>query len=560
MKGRKEPSTQQHHRTIHTKSQSSNPSIMSKLSMLLSFGTLIQLSFLPLTEAILPTGAIDVRCNDGTCGETLFASQASFGTWPEMSEENNSPMIPTMPPDDDPLLCLGTTQPSSFTPASPFVLVAPRGLCSFEQKTLVAQNLGASGIIIYGNVASRYSLNTTQIEANNNQVTTNDIIYPAESHDYDCDKASADIPLSQLSFDQLPYDSARNDPILTGSASQGNLCAAQNENFSESCTSQRCLLTGNIENNDKTMKACCAWDFHVWLYNDGNITADVKIPALYITMVETDALFQYMQTKQITVTMYTRYYPAYNLSSVVIWALGVFIAGLAAWMSASDYRNAKVINQASPSDMQPMDERSNSSASGNNNVHQYEQLEGGKMVREESLELSASHACGFIIFSSAGLLILFIFKIYNVVKIFYAFGCSGAMFQVIFYPLFHRLTTKMGLRDRIAFTTETLELGDVSYVQLLAAIASYGLGAVWTYISFTQRHPDAILFFWVMQDIMGACMCILFLATMKLNSIKVASILLTAAFFYDIFFVFVTPLLTKGGKSIMVDVATSGGK
>jgi signal peptide peptidase-like protein 2B len=118
----------------------------------------------------------------------------------------------------------------------------------------------------------------------------------------------------------------------------------------------------------------------------------------------------------------------------------------------------------------------------------------------------------------------------------------------------------MGLRDRIAFTTETLELGDVSYVQLLAAIASYGLGAVWTYISFTQRHPDAILFFWVMQDIMGACMCILFLATMKLNSIKVASILLTAAFFYDIFFVFVTPLLTKGGKSIMVDVATSGGK
>ena len=62
-----------------------------------------------------------------------------------------------------------------------------------------------------------------------------------------------------------------------------------------------------------------------------------------------------------------------------------------------------------------------------------------------------------------------------------------------------------------------------------------------------------------MQNVMGACICIMFLSTIQVNSIKIASILLIAAFFYDIFFVFVTPLLTKGGKSIMVDVATSGG-
>jgi len=54
-------------------------------------------------------------------------------------------------------------------------------------------------------------------------------------------------------------------------------------------------------------------------------------------------------------------------------------------------------------------------------------------------------------------------------------------------------------------------------------------------------------------------MCILFLSIIKLNSIRVAAILLIIAFFYDIFFVFVTPLLTKGGKSIMITVATSGG-
>lgn len=520
--------------------------------LLLSLGALIQLSRLPQIDAILPTGAIDVKCVDGTCDKTLFASQASFGPWPNKSVENNAPLIPIMSPSDDPLLCSGTQQPSSFAPSSPFVVIAPRGQCSFETKALMAQNLGASGIIVYGTLASRYSLNAT----------TNEVDYPAEFQDYDCDKASANIPMNVLSFDpdKRPYDN-KNDPLLSGTAAGGNLCAAQNDNFAETCSSQRCLLTGKVDDSGQTMKACCAWDFHVWLYKDETIQADIKIPAFYLTMEEADELFAYMKMSQVTVTMFRRWYPEYNLASVIIWALGVFVAAIAAWMSASDYRYAQNVNQEANTEMAPLDDRSTTSSNGSNNngARRYEQLPGGSMVQEESLELSASHAFGFILFSTMGLMTLFIFKIYNVVKVFYAFGCSGAMFQVIFFPLFYRLTVKMGFRDKIAFSTQTLELGDVTYVAILATLVSYGLGTVWTYIAFTQRHPDEILFFWVMQDIMGACMCVMFLAVMKLNSIKVASVLLTAAFFYDIFFVFVTPLLTKEGKSIMVDVATSGG-
>jgi hypothetical protein len=271
---------------------------MPKTSLLLSLGALIQLSLVPLAQAILATGAIDVICIDGNCFETLFASQASFGIWPEMSPENNEPMVPTIPPSDDPLLCLGTTVSPSDAPNSKFVIVAPRGQCTFEQKALVAQRLGASGVIIYGNLASRYSLNETQ--AAGNEYTTKDIVYPSEFNDYDCNKASADIPMTSLSFSQLPYDYSVNDQLLSGSASQGNLCAAQNDDFAESCPSRRCLLTGEVSDNEQTMKACCAWDLHVWLYNDVNMTADINIPTLYITMSEADGLFQYMQTNQIT--------------------------------------------------------------------------------------------------------------------------------------------------------------------------------------------------------------------------------------------------------------------
>ena len=44
-----------------------------------------------------------------------------------------------------------------------------------------------------------------------------------------------------------------------------------------------------------------------------------------------------------------------------------------------------------------------------------------------------------------------------------------------------------------------------------------------------------------------------------LYDIKVGAVLLIVAFFYDIFFVFITLLLTNHGKSIVVNVAKSGG-
>jgi Signal peptide peptidase len=88
--------------------------------------------------------------------------------------------------------------------------------------------------------------------------------------------------------------------------------------------------------------------------------------------------------------------------------------------------------------------------------------------------------------------------------------------------------------------------------------AGFSLGLTWLIIAFTVRDAETLTFFWVTQDIFGACMCITFLNVIRLNSIRVASILLIVAFFYDIFFVFVTPHLFHG-KSVMITVATSGG-
>lgn len=46
----------------------------------------------------------------------------------------------------------------------------------------------------------------------------------------------------------------------------------------------------------------------------------------------------------------------------------------------------------------------------------------------------------------------------------------------------------------------------------------------------------------------------MFLGALKLYSIKIATWFLVAVFFYDIFFVFITPFFTSDGRSVMLAV------
>ena len=164
--------------------------------------------------------------------------------------------------------------------------------------------------------------------------------------------------------------------------------------------------------------------------------------------------------------------------------------------------------------------------------------------------------------ASTSLLVLFYFKIYGIVKIFYAIGCSTAVTQIIVHPLYQWIVQRVGHhtgkppRDVIVFTHE--EVGDVTLAHCLTHAVGFGLGLTWLGMAIWVRDAENYLFFWVMQDVFGSCMCIVFLKTIRLNSIRVATILLLVAFVYDIFFVFVTPLLFHG-KSVMITVATSGG-
>ncbi|CAI5978641.1 unnamed protein product [Closterium sp. NIES-64] len=91
-------------------------------------------------------------------------------------------------------------------------------------------------------------------------------------------------------------------------------------------------------------------------------------------------------------------------------------------------------------------------------------------------------------------------------------------------------------------------LGFVSWLSLSSFLLSLALTITWAIF---RNHPDA----WVAQDILGIALMITVLQAVRLPNIKVSTVLLSLAFFYDIFWVFISPLFFNG-KSVMIEVAT----
>eukprot|EP00526_Cylindrotheca_closterium_P006810 CAMPEP_0113619368 /NCGR_PEP_ID=MMETSP0017_2-20120614/9832_1 /TAXON_ID=2856 /ORGANISM="Cylindrotheca closterium" /LENGTH=722 /DNA_ID=CAMNT_0000528937 /DNA_START=208 /DNA_END=2375 /DNA_ORIENTATION=- /assembly_acc=CAM_ASM_000147 len=481
----------------------------------------------------------------------FLASQANFGTGLSQ-EESPSSEYNSLKVITDSLLCMNATTTTTSQEFQDSIVLVPRGECTYQHKAYIAQQMGAKGIVIYNTLASRYSLNTTT--TNNEEHTANDILFPQPFYDYDCPLGSAEIPSSEIQFNpDFTYDAQHNDPLLTGDNDR-NLCKVHSPNKLANCPSKRCLLTNYTTSSTTatTTKACCAWDLHLWLYGDDS-NLEVQIPAVFVTMEQGFLLKELsLSHQELSATLKARWKPTYNPSSFLVWLLGVTVAAVAAWQSAGDYHVGICKLLAKRQSTQSNNDSSQEDESSSSN----EPLARRNPMQEETVELEPIHAVGFIAMASTSLFILFYFKIYNFVKVFYAFGCSNAVVQVLIYPSLQRILVKLGKKERTLYNSQ--EFGKISNWHAVSAILAYAWGMGWLYMALFVRRPDSYLFYWVTQDVFGACMCIVFLSIIELNSIQVATILLIVAFFYDIFFVFITPYLFKG-ESIMVTVATSGG-
>ena len=155
---------------------------------------------------------------------------------------------------------------------------------------------------------------------------------------------------------------------------------------------------------------------------------------------------------------------------------------------------------------------------------------------------------GVIIVSiMAGMLLLLYFAYKYFVFVFMALFCviaSTGMYSILF-PFFAEMDCFHTRWQISCFQKEKY----FAPFRIALWLACFSVTMVW----FAFRHEPNI---WPLQVVMGISVCLNIIKSVPLPSLKIIAIVMCMLFIYDIFFVFITPLFTKDGVSIMERVAT----
>merc|ERR1719253_876086 len=177
-------------------------------------------------------------------------------------------------------------------------------------------------------------------------------------------------------------------------------------------------------------------------------------------------------------------------------------------------------------------------------------------------QLGAIHGLLLVAAASSFLFVLFFFDLDRMIRILYGLGGSVVMNHIIFHPLY----AKVFMEKKLAGAAMSKKLNQTAFanlpgcsgvtftwIEVASSISGWVLGLAWIVIGLTRVQPMTSTFYWVIQDVMGVCFCVLILGLIHINTIMVASILLCLVFVYDVFYVLISPYIF--GRSVMTEVA-----
>ncbi|TNV80642.1 hypothetical protein FGO68_gene7152 [Halteria grandinella] len=87
--------------------------------------------------------------------------------------------------------------------------------------------------------------------------------------------------------------------------------------------------------------------------------------------------------------------------------------------------------------------------------------------------------------------------------------------------------------------------GEVTVASMIGTAVGIVISSAWYFTKY-----------WILNNVLAVFLALAFLKTLRLSKLAPGMLLLGLLFFYDIFWVFLSPYFTKGGKSVMVAVAT----
>lgn len=234
-----------------------------------------------------------------------------------------------------------------------------------------------------------------------------------------------------------------------------------------------------------------------------------------------------------------RHVPAFDASGAVIWAVGVAVAAWAAWTSAGREREAIwQERQAAESEQGAVQGGKRGQGSGPMGD-----------AAEEEVQLTWAQAGMMLLMVCAMLLGLYALVrlnvpiVYALIGVFALAGC-GAVAQFYASPLLH-----MGAPGLTEAVLEIPWLGAVT----VNAVLSTGLGVLLVGLWVGLRHHG---WAFVLQDLVGAAIAASVLYRLRLPNLQLGAAIGAVFLLYDVFMVFVTPLIF--GSSVMIDVATAG--
>lgn len=166
--------------------------------------------------------------------------------------------------------------------------------------------------------------------------------------------------------------------------------------------------------------------------------------------------------------------------------------------------------------------------------------------QEEVMEVDYSLAIGFFVFGSCFLVILYFFMHYMIYFIIFAFCLGGFNTLQQIGSIFLQWACP-SLKKEVCSTSQC---GPSSQADLLSSVPAITMVVAWFVL---RKSPGG----WFFQDVIGAGFLCWLQRTLRLPNIRIATLFLCIMFFFDIFWVFISPLLFQG-HSVMVTVATGG--
>lgn len=260
---------------------------------------------------------------------------------------------------------------------------------------------------------------------------------------------------------------------------------------------------------------------------DEDMTYNITIPAVMLPGSASKQLTDALDGGgEVTVSMFAPIQSLLDPSELLLWLIAVAtVVGASYWATAKERR--AYLNK--PRKL-PKKEA----------VSEVEDI-----LDPESWDITLWMAVGFVGMASMMLLIMYFFMskwFFTLLIVLFCLGSTESLQMCLTALLGTLLPQYSTVGVHLPFT------GFVTFFTLASVPTAASIATVWA-IFRDQSWA------WIGQDILGISMILTILRVAKLPNIKISTALLSLAFFYDIFWVFLSPLLFHG-QSVMVVVAT----